>query len=428
MPKPEVIHLIALLGIIILLIGTVKYKVCLPSAYLAIMMTRPGLYYPLLAQIRFELIVAIFALLLIMISKEKSELLSLRRSNILRYMFFFLVVIFTSMVQAFDIGRSWDRIYVEILPNLILISLLLVFCREKKDVRFFLWTFGIVTASLAYEPIYRYLSGDLVNTLGGFDYAVAEKGLAEGHTSLAHYLLQGMPFLWYLVISSKNTLEKLFGFGLFVFCFWGAVISGSRGGLVGLVVVFFLISLFSDRPALMMISSSVVIVIVLITMGGEYLGRMTTILAFGNSDLSSHSRILGLINGIEMLIKRPILGVGPGCYPLARKAWFGWSLWSHNHYGQLAGELGVLGVITWGLFALKYLKSSWMMRKSLTIDPWIKSIVTAILVTSGLRLALGMFDHSVFKFIWYMLAAIVVVFEGLNAKTTTMSSNLRIFS
>ncbi|MFC1814840.1 O-antigen ligase family protein [Thermodesulfobacteriota bacterium] len=417
MPTPEATKLLALLGTFALLIGTFKYKVCLPSAYLVIIVTKLGIYYPVLAQIRFELIIVIFALLVIMVSEEKAELLSLERSKILRYMFFFLVIIFVSMIQAFDIARSWDRIYIEILPNCVFIALLLVFCRQQKDIRFFLWTFGIVTAWLGYEPIYRYLHGDLVNTLGGFDYAVAEAGLVRGHTSLAHYLLQGMPILWYLSIASKNILEKLVGFGLFAFCFWGVLISGARGGMVGLVVIGVLISLLSDRPILMMISCFVAIFAALTAMGGEYLARMVSILQFGKSGLSAQSRIDGLTHGIEMLIRRPILGVGPGCYPVARKAWFDWSLWSHNHYGQLAGELGILGIIIWGLFARQYIKSSWVMRKSLTIDPWIKSIATAILVTSGTRLALGMFDHSVFKTIWYMLAAIVVVFEGLTIKT-----------
>jgi len=421
MPSPETIHLIALLGTFALLIGTLKYKACLPSAYLAIMMTRPGLHYSILRQVRFELIIAIMALVLIMISTQKNELLSLKRSRILRYMFLFLLVIVASMIQAFDIARSWDRIYIEILPNLVLILLLLVFCREKKDIRFFLWTFGIVTAWLGYEPIYRYWHGDLVETFGGFDYAVAEAGLVAGHTSLAHYLLQGMPILWYLSVTSEKTWQKLAGFGLFAFCFWGVVISGSRGGFVGLVVLGILISLFSKRPILMMASGFMVLVAILSIMGGEYLTRMATVLELGGSDSSAHSRIQGLINGIEMLIKRPILGVGPGCYPVARKAWFGWSLWSHNHYGQLAGELGILGIITWGLFARQYIKSSWMMRKSSTIDPWIKTIATAILVTSGLRLALGMFDHSVYKFIWYLLAAIVVIFDGLTIKTANVS-------
>lgn len=206
MPRPEVIHLIALIATFLLLIGTLKHKVCLASAYLFIIVTKPGLYYPVLAQLRFELIIAIFLLILILISPNKGELLSLDRSKILRYMFYFLIVIFVSMIQAFDIGASWERIYTMVLPACLLTLLILVFCREIKDVRFFLWTFGIVTASLGYEPVYRYLSGDVVNSLntgvGNFSFAISKSGIASGHVSLAHYLVQGMPFLWYLSVTS----------------------------------------------------------------------------------------------------------------------------------------------------------------------------------------------------------------------------------
>jgi O-antigen ligase len=416
MPAPEILNLIALLGIFAFLLEAIKNAVFLPCAYLAIIMTKPGIYYPVLAEIRFELIVAIMALAMILGARGKNKLLSLKRSKILWAMVVFLLVIAMSMIQAFDIAISLDRIYIEIMPNLILVCLVLVFCKERNDIKVFLWTFGIITALLGYEPIYRYLHGDLVETFGDFDYAVAKAGLVRGHTSLAHYLLQGMPILWYLALTSKNIVKKVIGISLFVVCFYGVLISGSRGGLVGLVVMCILISVFSKRTVLMMASSGVILIALFSAMGGEYMERMRSILALGGSDSSAGNRLEGLVSGVEMLIRRPILGVGPGCYPVARKAWFNWGLWAHNHYGELAGELGILGIITWGLFAWAYIKSNWMMRKSTTVDPWIKDIATAILVTTGVRLSLGMFDHSVYKFIWYIMASLTIVLEGLNRR------------
>lgn len=426
MPKPELIVLVSLIFSFVLMIGAFKYRVCFASSYLIILMIRPGLYYPFLEQIRFELLVAVLGLVVIFSSGDNLKFLSMKRSKITRYMYFFLIVIFVSMLQAWDFNRSWDRVYIEVIPNILLIMLLITSCKNKKDVKIFLWVFGITTFFLGYEAVFRFLSGDVVNDAEGmlaFGYGVSEKGRTEGHTGLANYLLQGMPVLFYLSIASKGQLEKLLGLALFAFCFYGVFVSGSRGGFVGLIVMLIMISIFTKRPVVTMILGSVVMIGVSSLMGGEYLSRMSTILSH-TTEVSANSRTQGLIHGFEMMTRRPILGVGPGCFPLARKAWFGWSLWSHNHYGQLMGELGLLGTITWFLLAKHYIKKCWEMRKSLTVDPWVKSMLTAILVTSGVRLALGMFTHSALNVIWLILAGIVIIFERLNVENTAKRNSL----
>ena len=416
MPNPEIIHLCSLLGIFFFLIASFKNKIYFASAYLFIMIAKPGIFYPVMAKIRFELIIAIIAVVLIVLQKDNLKMLSIHGSKIVNSMLFFLLVIFASMLQAYDVARAWDRIYVEILPDCILVLLLLVTCRNIKDIKKFLWSFGLITAWLGYEPIYNFINGITVDQLGGAEYAVSESGLASGHVSLANNLLQGMPVLWYLGISSQNKFEKLAGTGLFFFCFFGVVISGSRGGFVGLVVIGFLISYFSEKRILMMTLSFLVIIASLLLMGDRYVGHIDTILQGTGSGFSANSRIAGLLDGIEMMIKRPILGVGPGCYPVVRKAWFGWGLWSHNLYGRLAGELGIIGIITWVIFMRRYLTSCFEIKNSIKTDKWMKTIATAIIVTTGVRLVLGMFGHALYNYIWYMMAALVVCADYLCVK------------
>jgi len=137
---------------------------------------------------------------------------------------------------------------------------------------------------------------------------------------------------------------------------------------------------------------------------------METVKKFGSPDagLSSSSRISGLRHGIEMMIKRPVLGVGAGCYSIARKAWFGWGLWAHNHYGELMGDLGVLGTAAWFIFLYSYWKPSWRFIKQTGADPDDRNLFTAVLVATIVRLVVGMGSHSVYIFFWYMMAGIIV--------------------
>lgn len=210
-------------------------------------------------------------------------------------------------------------------------------------------------------------------------------------------------------VCHKNNLVKAVGAVLFSSCFYSVLISGSRGGLVGLVFMGIILVFFSKHRLLMGLGCAFVLVLAVKGMGSKYQAFMATILDLGGSDVSADSRITGLRNGIEMLIKRPILGVGPGCYPIARKMWFGWGLWSHNHYGQLMGDLGILGTIAWFGFLYKYLNQACNMRKIFQDNPLKLNIANAIIGSTAIRLALGMFSHSLYLFLWYMLAGVAIV-------------------
>jgi O-antigen ligase len=130
-------------------------------------------------------------------------------------------------------------------------------------------------------------------------------------------------------------------------------------------------------------------------------------------DVSAHSRLDGLRNGIEMLIRRPILGVGVGCYGLAREAWFGWGLWAHNLYGELAGELGIAGVLAWGSLMVLCFREIRQLRTELATDEsdrgnLLRAVLDACWASLAVRLVLGMSSHSLSAFIWYMVAGVLV--------------------
>ena len=147
----------------------------------------------------------------------------------------------------------------------------------------------------------------------------------------------------------------------------------------------------------------------MVNMSDQYISYMGSLLNLGG-DLSSSSRILRLRHGIEMMIKRPILGVGPGCYPIARSMWFGWSLWAHNHYGQLMGDLGITGTIVWFGFLCSYYKRLLWLKVQRTSN-FVNSnnMAKGMIVVTIVRLTLGMGSHSLYTSIWYIIAACAVV-------------------
>jgi O-antigen ligase len=339
MPDPDTIRLILVCLSFILVLGTLVKPFCGLIGYLIIMMTRPGLFYPALGEARVELLVGVF-LILVMILSGRVKSIRPSDDRTTKLVFILLVVMALSMIQAMDFGTSWDRMH-EFLKVFMFFLMIIAFTETEKEIESLLWVFGIVTAFFAYDAIHNYLEGNLVLDIGGdrVDYAVTSGGMGSGHVGLANMIAQGMPVIWYMGVLNKKLLLRLTGILLFCICLYGVVISGSRGGFVGLVTIAACLVVFSkNRLPIILGCLGVFFAVPLVSHSG-YMNYIGTILDMGRTtDVSSNSRITGLRNGFEMLLKRPLLGVGPGCYPIARRAWFGWGLWSHNTYGEVMGS------------------------------------------------------------------------------------------
>ena len=409
MPHPDTIRLVlVIIALVFFGVGVIRPFYGAIS-YLIIMMIRPGLYYPSLGALRIELIVGVAIIIRMALSPDALSRIWDLSNPVIKWMFALFAVMGISMAQAIDFKHSLDWMFD--FSKIFLFFLMIVgLIDDKRDLKMFLWAFGIVTCLIAYDAIYNYHAGVLVKSTEGserVDYAVASDGMGSGHVALASLILQCMPFLWYLGACGEDRALKGFGFLLFLVCFYGVVISGSRGGFVGLLTLGGCLVLFSkNRIVMLVIVAACVFAIPIVSQTG-YMDYIRTII--GGTDLSASSRWTGLRHGLEMLIKKPILGVGPGCYPLARKEWFGWGLWAHNHYGELLGDLGMVGTVVWFVFFKSYFIKAWQHVRQPLCDPMIKNVCLAVVVSSIVKLVLGMGAHSVYVFYWYMTAGLMAV-------------------
>jgi putative inorganic carbon (hco3(-)) transporter len=404
MPNPDIIRLILTIFAIVFLVGMVIRPFYGLLSYLLIMMVRPGAFYPALKAFRIELLAGILVLVVIALSSDRLKRLQIREDPIIKWMFILFGIMLLSMLQAMDFKYSWDWMW-EFAKVFAFFIMIVTLPDSKKDVQLFLWVFGIATCMMSYDAIYNFLTGNVIERIGdvGTDYAVTSGGMGSGHVALANITLQAIPFLWYLGVMNKNLTLKLGGAILFAISLYAVIISGSRGGFVGLLSLLVCLSLFSKRKVIMALLGVALLLSIALVAGTKYLAYMET-----TKQYSSSSRMSGLRNGIEMMIKRPVLGVGPGCYPIARKAWFGWGLWAHNLYGELMGDLGALGTAAWFMFLYSYWKPSWRFIKQTGADPDDRNLFTAVLVATIVRLVVGMGSHSVYIFFWYMVAGVVI--------------------
>ncbi|MEZ6142670.1 MAG: O-antigen ligase family protein [Zavarzinella sp.] len=139
-----------------------------------------------------------------------------------------------------------------------------------------------------------------------------------------------------------------------------------------------------------------------------------------NARTSGEGRLEGFFKGFELLAAYPLTGVGPGAWRPAT----GSSLESHNLYGQLAGELGFLGIIAFS-FILWCFYRTWkdirQRTRTAPQDDFVKHLNNALMMGLFLLLFEGNFGHNLLRhnWLWYggflLIARYVVLREPSTA-------------
>jgi O-antigen ligase len=129
-----------------------------------------------------------------------------------------------------------------------------------------------------------------------------------------------------------------------------------------------------------------------------------------NAQASVQGRLDGLRIGFELWQANPLTGIGPGAWRPAT----GRELESHNLYGQVVGEMGTLGALTFLSVLAAFAVNFWSIRKAYRENPhWGQDFLYefnyAIALTIFLLLFEGNFGHNLFRYCWAWFGAFLVV-------------------
>ena len=405
------------------------------SALFLIGLSQIGSVYPQLGQIRFELMVGIAGIIFILISRKGLKALSPNENAINKYLFFFIIVALLSV--PFSVAPVESKYWVEYYFKRcwILFFLCVVLMDNEKELKYFIYIYIVSCLWLASGSLINYFSGANVIEVNGVLRVRGATGILANPNGLANTIVQSIPFVYYLYLYFQKKSIKLLIFATGIVSIIGVFLSGSRGGFYGLIFCTFCIAFFSKQRKRAFVFAGLLLAVSLVFAGPSLVGRYKTILNPTHMGKSGDARIWGLRHGVSMMIKRPVLGVGLGCYHIARQKWFGWRLWAHNHYGQLMGELGLLGIISWSLLIYYTIKGARRIRSEITANDLFKQysfiyyLCMAIEIGTYTRLVLGMTTHSLHIFFWYLNAGLIVscsnIFFGRPAKNCEMLSNAK---
>lgn len=201
-------------------------------------------------------------------------------------------------------------------------------------------------------------------------YALLHRGVGSGNyfadeNDLSLYLNMVIPFCYFLfALEEKKT--KLFYAATLLIGVLTVVVSFSRGGFVGLVLMFFIVWLTSPRK---MVSVVVILVLglgVYLYAGDKYIQEMGTVTDTKESTASA--RLKSWASAWDMFLDNP-LGVGGNNFQVRFPEYQGdrfrrgmWGRVAHSLWFTLIPELGVIGIVIYFRLLFYNLKDVFSLR------------------------------------------------------------------
>jgi O-antigen ligase len=126
--------------------------------------------------------------------------------------------------------------------------------------------------------------------------------------------------------------------------------------------------------------------------------------------VSGEGRIEGFFKGMELIAAYPATGIGPGSWRPATHS----KLESHNLYGQICGEMGIAGVLTFGAILGCFAHNLWWMRRASRRDPaglqaFEYRLGSAVAMAMFLLLLEGNFGHNLFRHNWLWFGGFLII-------------------
>ena len=257
--------------------------------------------------------------------------------------------------------------FTEIYSKIILIFVLMVnTLTNPKRIDRFLWLIVFASGYIALRAVADYARG--VNMVENGRVQGAVGGMFKNPNDLALNMVAVMPLAAALAMRTGATVRRLAAIGCALLMMGAVVVSQSRSGTIGLAVMTLILGLniARRRPAIAA-AGVLALMFALPLMPSSYWHRLSSITDQSADETGSReARRILLRESFAAFLSHPITGVGAGQFknynPEGRQeAWRE----SHNVVLQVAAELGIVGLATFGFLVVRAATSGRRTRRLL---------------------------------------------------------------
>ena len=392
--------------------------------YLALTIIRPWEeLFPALATIHFERVYALCMIAVVLLDPNKHFRLSFQTVTVI----LFTLAMGVSLDFAQYFVPAWDRFY-EYLTFLVFYFVLILGVRTPYELMFIVTCYIVTMAAYLAKAQWEYF----FHGAGLYDMGVHRlKGIESrfgSPNSLAMSIVVSLP-IWLCLYSVRKTItngwpafwQKWFPRGLMVYLALAVssiALTNSRSGMLSFVLFVLLAALRGrgvQRKLASLSTGLLLLLLIWLVLPGTQKNRFRTIwdpeAGPETANVSAQGRIDGYKAGMTMFKRYPISGVGIGNFKAYRIRYVdGIALNPHNLVGQVLGENGILGGLTFLLMVTATLVNC---RRIRVLARGRSDLTLQVLWRLGqacrdavILLAFeGVFGHNLRRFNWLWMAA-----------------------
>lgn len=252
-------------------------------------------------------------------------------------------------------------------------------------------------------------------------FAMTHGGMGSGNyfadeNDVSLYINMVIPFCYFLFLIEEKKAGKLFYAAALMIGLLTVVVSFSRGGFVGLVIMFFIVWLVSPRKMLSVFLILVLGTIVYFYAGDRYRKEMSTVT--DTKESTANARLMSWASAWDMFLDNP-LGVGGNNFQVRFPEYQGnrfsrgmWGRVAHSLWFTLIPELGVIGIVIFFRLLFYNLKDIFSLKtknKELSDDErYLNSMSIAFLASlAGFFASASFISVLYYPHYWYLTAVIV---------------------
>jgi len=293
---------------------------------------------------------------------------------------------------------------------------------------FFLLIYAVNNFSDLHKLIWAFIVGGIL--LAFFTITPDGSGrMSASHTydpnDIAMLFVVTLPIVYFFMSSIKG-LAKIILFGTLMILLFAFILTVSRGGFIGLMVITLLI-LFKDKYRSWMVKMVVMALLVMAFVQfapDTYWDRIKTIMTYEEdyNMTAEHGRKQLWLSGLGLMFENPITGVGAGAFMFGLGHSLGdeggkW-LTAHNAFIQIGAELGIGGLILFvSLILTSFLSLKRLQLKYKNIPGEFHDhlwLITALEVSLWGYVSTAMFLSAAYFAMFYFLIALCCILRKLD--------------
>jgi len=372
---------------------------------------------PLLGMVRFDLVLMLMLSGALLLQRREHDT-SAESDNIKRRLLIFIgFFVVTIPLVRWPGSVLWFGIefYLKVVLFFFFIT---AFVKTEKQLKIFVGVLIGCQVFRGLEPVYLYMTTgylpEVAYSLGGKNGLGRLAGAPHDVISANPYawvIVTTIPFLYYHCWSGKIYL-KLLTLAVLGFLGYGLVLSGSRTGLVIIVVVVLAIAYFSQKK-----TRGIIVALALVLGVGYFVAGVLSpelsqrYLSLVDSSAVGASTAQGRMNGINRAVTsvsniHGLLGHGLNTSKEVNANYFGSAQVTHNIYLELLQEVGIVGFILYFLYVKTMFMSLHSAASRLASESFLGRLASALKAWIVMNLVYGLACFGLSSWEWYVFGGV----------------------